>query len=302
MRMKYIVQNIWLLLIVATLSLVSCQKDTSLEASPYPLLPEIPNTQLDKSLNEIFAPYNCRVTYRYVENLLPRDWYFITPVEESKVLPISKFLHEYWLQCLEDGSSVEFVQKTCPSQIVLVGSPALQLDGRTEIMGQAEGGTLLRFTRCNDYDMTDIKWIEKQLTTAFHEYAHILHQTFRLPDEYRQITPQSYTKNGWMAVSDAEALMMGMVSPYATSSVQEDFAELFAFVIIQPDEMIQLYLGEKKQEDWLNLTPEDLLALNKGSEIIRQKYVVLSNMLKEHNLDITKVRQSLQQKLNNLQQ
>lgn len=285
-------------LIGITLTTLSCYKEEDLTPSDEKLFPTRSYTVMDDSIIKMFGPYNCIVTYRYVENLLPNDWYRITPVADKYVLPMATFLREMWIKPLENGSSYEFVARTFPKQLVFVGSPALQRDGKTEVLGQAEGGTLIRFTRVNNFDLSDKNWKQIQLNTAFHEYAHILHQTFQMPAEFREVTPNSYTLNGWMTLNSTDALLRGMVTPYATSSVQEDFAELFAFYITQDESTISVWFDYKDPEIWKDMADAALIEeLNRGSAILRKKLTIMKNMLKSSGMDIDSIRKDFQERI-----
>lgn len=290
--MKKILKYLWLFIIVAGLN--ACNDEDPLTPSGEELFPPKELTELDKQLAEMYSDYNTIVEYRYIKNFLPKDWYYITPVSIDLVLPMAKFLKEMWIGPLEAGSSKEFVQAHFPRMIILVGSPAYQKDG-TIVLGQAEGGTLIRFTEVNSYSETRRAWKQGQLETAFHEYAHLLHQTFSLPDAFRQVTPNSYTKNGWRAVRDKEALKKGMVSPYATSAPAEDFAEIFSFYLSATDEELDYYFNQQSVE-----YVEDV-DLNKGRALLLTKLGILMKFMDEIGLDIDKVREDLQTKLDNLE-
>lgn len=290
--MKKILKYLWLFIIVAGLN--ACNDEDPLTPSGEELFPPKELTELDKQLAEMYSDYNTIVEYRYIKNFLPKDWYYITPVSIDLVLPMAKFLKEMWIGPLEAGSSKEFVQAHFPRMIILVGSPAYQKDG-TIVLGQAEGGTLIRFTEVNSYSEIRRAWKQGQLETAFHEYAHLLHQTFSLPDAFRQVTPNSYTKNGWMAVQEKEALKKGMVSPYATSAPAEDFAEIFSFYLSATDEELDYYFNQQPVE-----YVEDV-DLNKGRALLLTKLGILMKFMDEIGLDIDKVREDLQTKLDNLE-
>lgn len=299
-----------LILFSLTVSLYSCSEEETLQPSDQALFPDYNNTELDNALRKMFGSYNTVVEYRYIENLLPTDWYSITPVEERFVLPAMTFMKQMWIDVLVEASSEEFVQSYFPRMLVLVGSPALRLDG-TEILGEAEGGTLVRFTRINDFDPTSLSWAEKQLNTAFHEYAHIMHQTFNMPDDFRNVTPNSYTLNGWMALDMSEALCRGMVSPYGTSSVNEDFAELFATYILLSDDLWNyMYqdqpipnpkpgIDEDEMQEAVQMM-ELVRRMNAGRALVRTKFEILNKFLDNNGLDIVKARIALQNKLQKL--
>lgn len=289
--MEKILKYLWLFVIATCLN--ACNDEEALTPSGEELFPPKEQTELDKQLAKMYSDYNTVIEYRYIKNLLPKDWYYITPVSIDYVLPMAQFLKDMWIAPLEAGSSKEFVQAHFPKMIVLVGSPAYQKDGSV-VLGQAEGGTLIRFTEVNYYSETSRNWKQGQLETAFHEYAHLLHQTFNLPDAFRQVTPDSYTKNGWMAVTSSEALKRGMVSPYATSAFAEDFAEIFSFYLSATDEELDYYFNQQPVNSAQDVD------LNKGRALLMTKLNILVKFLDGIGMDIDKIREDLQNKLDNL--
>lgn len=288
--MKRLLKYVWLFAVVVGIS--SCNDDELLTPSGEDLFPPQEQTELDKKLVEMYADYNTIIEYRYIKNLLPKDWYYIEPVSIDLVQPMAEFLKDMWIGPLEAGSSKEFVQAHFPRMIVLVGSPARQKDGSV-VLGVAEGGTLIRFTEVNYFDATNRDWKQAQLETAFHEYAHLLHQTFNLPDAFRQVTPESYTKNGWKAVTEAEALKRGMVSPYGTSAFAEDFAEIFSFYLSATDEDLDFYFNQQPVQSAQDVD------FNKGRAYLATKLNILLKFTDGIGLDMDKVREDLQTKLSN---
>ncbi len=293
------IHNIILTAIFVGLSFSSCsEKEDTLKPSKETIFPDLEKTIYDTQLENMFSQYNTRVEYRYIKNLLPNDWYNITPIKESLIIPMSEFLIDYFVTPLEISSNKELVIKTFPKKIVYVGSPAYKKDG-SRVLGQAEGGTLIRFTECNDFNLNDKTWIRTTLRTAYHEYCHILHQKFILPDEYRNITPDSYTRSGWRAVSQNDAIRLGMVSPYATNNVSEDFVELYSFFITATQEDVNYVFNDEAITGITN--PSVILAIskrNEGREFIRKKFLILKKFLTDIDIDINKTREELQNKIN----
>lgn len=286
-----------LLLVISVLSFISCsQEEKTLKPSKELLFPKLEKSNYDVELEKIFAPFNTRVEYRYIKNLLPNDWYYITPIKEELIIPMSNFLNDYWIKPLENSSSRKFLVKTFPKKIVYVGSPAYQLDG-TKVLGQAEGGTLIRFTECNYYNLNNNAWIRQLLHTAYHEYAHILHQTFKLPDEYRTITPNSYTRNGWRTVRLNNAISRGMVSGYGTSSAPEDFAELYSIYIISSQKQLNYLLNDEAISGTNPAIIKEISKRNEGRAHIRTKLQIMKKFLSKIGVDLDKTRQELQSKL-----
>lgn len=278
-------------LLILMAGFTACEKEKALVPSEEALFPPREKMEIDKELAKIYAPYNTIVEYRYIKNFLPNDWYYITPVKGNLALPMGEFLKKMWIEPLEAGSSQRFVQSNFPKMIILVGSPALQKDG-TEVLGQAEGGTLIRFTRVNNFDLQNRRWKQLQLETAFHEYAHLLHQSYNLPEAFRKVTPDNYTKNGWRPLKQQQAIMRGMVSPYGTSAFAEDFAELFAFCITKTDAELAYLFNDQE------VTSMEIAEMNKGRGFLRTKQNILVKFLEGIGMDIVKIREDLQAKLN----
>lgn len=276
----------------------SCDKsEESLAPSEESIFPDIEQSSIDIELQKMFAPYNTRVEYRYIKNLLPNDWYNIAPIEEELVLPTSRFLLDYWVKPLESSSNKALVKKTFPKKIVYTGSPAFNLDG-SRISGQAEGGTLIRFTECNSFDVKNKNWVKFQLSTAFHEYCHILHQTFKLPDEYRKVTPNNYTRNGWKTINLDRAITLGMVTPYATKSVEEDFVELYALYVTGSQRDVNIRFVDQAIPANNPDSARQIIEYNKGRSHIRKKFAILKSFLSGRGIDIEKTRVEVQNKIN----
>ena len=288
--------NLALAVVTLALSFSSCDTEESIERpSEEKVFPIVEETKYDAQLENMFARYNMRIEYRYIKNLLPNNWHHITPIKEDLIVPVSRFLIDYWVSPLELSSSKDFVVKTLPNKIVLVGSPAYKLDG-TRALGQAEGGTLVRLTNCNDYDLNDHAWIRAALRTAYHEYSHILHQTFVLPDGYRKLTPEAYSDAGWSRKTRSDAIKLGIVSTYGTKNVSEDFAELFSFFITAKQNEVDYVFNDEPIP--VELTEiKDVMERNEGRKIIRKKFVVLNMFLEKIGLDIENTREELQKNI-----
>ena len=278
----------YIFLLLTCMLLVACNsEDDNPEPSGEDLFPSMESSDIDKELKVMFTDYNTRVEYRYIKNYLPSDWYYITPIKEELVLPMSQLVLDMWIQPLVNGSSKEFVGKTFPKMLIYIGSPAYKLNG-SRVLGQAEGGTIIRFTETNDFDKSNAPWVNRLMHTAFHEYGHIIHQRFGFPNEYLAVTPNSYVKNGWLTVDDKEALRKGMVSPYGTSSPQEDFVELFATYVIASDKELANYFVDVK-------SPNTEQALdNNGRAILRQKLSIQKKYMLNAGIDMDVVRTTYQ--------
>ena len=277
---------------------LSCTKEENLTNSVDSIFPEQDNSEIDDSLRKMYSPYNSIVQYKYIKNYYPNDWYSIIPIKEELVLEVANFLMDNFIKQLEKGSSLEFVKKTSPRRIIFVGSPAYKLDG-TVVLGQAEGGTIITFTETNNFKNSAIR--TRMLHTAYHEYGHIVHQLFSLPDIYRTITPENYTLSGWQALSGLDAaIKRGMVSRYATKSINEDFVELFASYITFSQKDLDYLLIDEVIDPSSQSSAEvvNRIEKNEGREFIRIKLGILKKYLTKINFDIDTVRDEVQKKLN----
>jgi substrate import-associated zinc metallohydrolase lipoprotein len=120
-----------------------------------------------------------------------------------------------------------------------------------------------------------------------------VHQKYKLPTAFETIAPSGYTSAGsWFNLTDEEALIRGFVSPYSTSSPNEDFAETVAFYLYNTDFITSI------------LTDEPACATaacenrNAGRELIRQKVSAISeHYLKVTGVDLEELREVIQAKL-----
>ncbi len=128
--------------------------------------------------------------------------------------------------------------------------------------------------------------------TIYHEFAHIIHQRYNLPPNFQNITPTGYTSLGsWFNLTDEEALRRGFVSPYGTSTFNEDYAEIVAFILFEPD-----FFGKYIDPEDCNGEP-GCVARNEGRARLRQKYnLITSHYLQNTGVDLLKVRDLIQAK------
>ncbi|MGI9543919.1 MAG: putative zinc-binding metallopeptidase, partial [Cyclobacteriaceae bacterium] len=107
------------------------------------------------------------------------------------------------------------------------------------------------------------------------------------------ISPQGYTSAGsWFNLTDDEALGRGFVSPYATSSPNEDFAETVAFFLFETN-FDEIFLNLEP-----NCTTPECTARNEGRDRIRQKLTSISeHYQKVTGIDLEELRAAVQSKL-----
>lgn len=250
--------------------------------------------ELDIYIRQMFTDeFGVAVRYKYVDRYMDPTKR-VTPPKRSVIKPMTDFLFEFWVEpwiSVENGD--RFFRKHVPAEVVFVGSSIYNDDG-TITLGTADAGARITLTEVNDISITNKAWVLRQLGTIYHEFAHILHQRYALPPNWEQISPDGYTSSGsWYNLSDEEALQRGFVSPYGTSSFNEDFAEVAAFILFD-ENFRQRYL-----QDETNCTTNDCVSRNQGRARLRTKYnAVLAHYKQYTGVDLLKVREIIQEKLN----
>ncbi|MEM9337842.1 MAG: substrate import-associated zinc metallohydrolase lipoprotein [Bacteroidota bacterium] len=193
-------------------------------------------TDLDQYIETNFTQrYGMAVRYRFVDNYVSPGERVSPPSLES-VRPMLDFVQEFWIDpYMEVPNGQAFFERFVPAEIIFLGGLIYNPDG-TVTLGLAEAGARIVFTNVNAIDPDDESWRTLQLQTVYHEFAHTVHQQFKLPNAFETIAELGYTGPGsWFVLSDEDALERGFVSPYATSSPNEDFAETVAFFLFDTD-------------------------------------------------------------------
>ena len=254
------------------------------------------DTELDLYIEENFTQeYNMAIRYRFIDRYVGAQER-ATPPRLEVVRPMLDFIEEFWIDPymeVENGES--YFRRFVPAEIVFLGGPIFNDDG-TIVLGTADAGAQITFTNVNAIDPNDAEWRDIQLQTVFHEFAHVVHQNFRLPNAFETISPAGYTSPGsWFSLSDDEALLRGFVSPYATSSPNEDYAETVAFFLFDTafEESFMMDEDEENCED------DDCANRNEGRERIRQKLSsIKDHYVKETGVSLDDLRAAVQARLN----
>jgi len=223
-------------------------------------------TDLDIYIEESFTKeFGMAIRYRFVDRFVD-PFQRVAPPALEAVRPMLDFIEDFWIgPYLEVENGEEFFRSHVPAEIVFLGGLIFNEDG-TVTLGTADAGAQITFTNVNAVDINDSDWVALQLQTVYHEFAHIVHQRYKLPRAFETISPEGYTSPGsWFNLTDEEALTRGFVSPYATSSPNEDYAETVAFYLFDKD-FIEFYMLDEP-----NCADPDCAARNEGREQIRQK-------------------------------
>ena len=251
-------------------------------------------TDLDKFIETNFREkYGMAIRYRFVDRYISPTQR-VAPPRLKVVQPMLDFIQKFWVDpFLEVQNGEAYFRAYVPSEVVLLGGFIYNDDG-TVVLGTADAGAQITFTYVNAIDPADKEWGALQLQTVYHEFAHIVHQRNKLPADFEKISPAGYTSPGfWVSLSDEDALIRGFVSPYGTSSPNEDFAETVAFFLYNPN-----FESEFMTDEPNCLTPE-CEARNAGRELVREKLTAIrEHYVKVVGVDLQAVRNAIQAKLN----
>ncbi len=274
------------------LLLFSCYSDDTLDV-PVTNPDDVLQTELDNYIEENFTKeYGMAIRYRFNDRFV-EPFQRVTPPSLEVIRPMLDFIEEFWIEpYLEVENGEEFFRQQVPAEVVLLGGLIYNEDG-TVILGLAEAGASVTLTNVNAIDLNDRDWIDLQLQTIFHEFAHIVHQQFKLPPAFETISPTGYTSPGsWFNLTDEDALQRGFVSPYATSSPNEDFAETAAFYLFDTE------FEENFVTDEPDCNDPDCAARNEGRELVRQKLSAIEEQyLKFTGVVLEDLRAAVQRRL-----
>ncbi|HEY0654943.1 MAG TPA: substrate import-associated zinc metallohydrolase lipoprotein [Chryseosolibacter sp.] len=279
------------LIAVASLAVPACYPEEELN------IPQKTVTDSEDDLDEYIQDrfideYGVAVRYKFVDRYVDQNKR-VTPPKLEVVRPMLDFLTDFWVEPFSEVANGEaFFRNHVPAEVIFIGSTIYNADG-TVTLGTADAGARITLTEVNFIDVTDRDWIFRQLGTIYHEFAHIMHQRYNLPASWQQISPQGYTSLGsWYNLTDEEALQRGFVSPYGTSTFNEDFAEVVAFFLYDPD------FYAKYITDETGCTTPDCVARNEGRSKLRQKLTaVIAHYKQNVGVDLEQVRARVQARL-----
>ena len=249
--------------------------------------------ELDLYIQQHFTDeYGVAVRYKYVDRYVS-PFERVAPPRTEVVRPMLDFIDYYWIApYLEVKNGEQFFREHVPAEIIFLGGFIYNNNG-TVTLGTADAGVRITFTNVNAVDPDDIDWRTLQLNTVYHEFAHIVHQRYKLPSAFETISASGYTSAGsWFTLTDEEAWARGFVSPYSTSSPNEDFAEIVAFYLFDSD-----FENKFIVQNADCITPE-CLELNAGKTKIQQKLsAIAEHYLKVTGVDLHELRAAVQARL-----
>ena len=285
-------KNFWMFLHIGILTMVTaCYPDEDVVA-PVKEQP-LSDDPIDQYIQENFVDkYGVAIRYQYVDRYVDQNKR-VTPPKLEVVQPMLDFLTEFWVEPFSEvANGTRFFKSHVPAEVVFIGSTMYNADG-TVTLGTADAGARITLTEVNFVDVNNEAWVFRQLGTIYHEFAHIMHQRYNLPPNFQEISPQGYTSLGsWYNLTDEEALQRGFVSPYGTSTFNEDFAEVVAFLLFRPD------FYERFIDDEPACVTLDCVARNEGRAKLRRKYnAILEHYEQNTGVDLLEVRAIIQAKL-----
>ncbi|MDR2282095.1 MAG: putative zinc-binding metallopeptidase [Sphingobacterium sp.] len=281
--MKNILRKLSTALIVL-LSLSSCKKEETLDASALRLGGDKwEKNEVDNWVyNNLTKPYNIEVKYKWDRTELTMNKTLVPPKEEL-VIPVMEAMKKVWIDPYEFIKGPHFIKEMGQKQFVMVGSVEYNSNG-TVVLGQAEGGRKITLFEINNYDKANKPLIRRMLKTMHHEFAHILHQKKMFTPLYGQVTPGGYDAT-WFNYTDEEVLKMGFISSYARNTIEDDFVEMIAIMLVS---------GKTDFNAMINRAGTGKAALQQKEQYVRQY------MLETWGIDMDELQAKTQEAINAL--
>lgn len=295
--------------------LMSCSDDKSTNYVPESKEPSV--DEINVYFQENFQDkYGSAVRWQWIDKYVDIN-YIVAPAMRKVLIPTGEMIRRFWIEpfILESKKSGEFIRKHFPPEIVCVGSELRNADG-TRTLGYADAGVRITLTELNYFDLSNKEWVIQQLHTMHHEFSHIIHQTYKMPNGFNKITENNYTGQAWKdiyanaqneligkgiespkeaevdSVAQNMAIQRGMLTPYGTSSEFEDFAEVVSlYLLTDPVVFNQTYILSDPKRTFLD---EGKANIDKKLALVKEYY--MSNF----SIDLTHLREIILQRLNEI--
>ena len=285
-----------LALVALSLSgLVGCDADIdkvqpSRQVIPTVNVSELP--RLDHYIQLAFAKkYNVDIAYRYDDKVTDRR-YLLAPIKENKALEDLNLIDYMFFQVYAASTPEGYLQTHTIKYLNLFGSSGYAIDRR--MAGAAPQGMIwiYNINELNTQYTKDVR--ENYISTLFHESAHTLHEERAYPPEFDKLSSLEYQKQDAFSYwwrTGKNAGYAGFVSDYASTDADEDFAELFAYYVLDSDSE---WAERLKAAEGKNRTD----AKYTGREIIEKKVAIMKAYLhSEYSADLDKIRAEAQKRL-----
>jgi substrate import-associated zinc metallohydrolase lipoprotein len=270
-----------LIAIVALGTLAACSEDEQFEPSIFDTASPA-RTELDTWIYTNYTlPHNIKIDYKweYIESDLSRN---LTPPKEDQVEGIVKMLKKVWIEPYIEIAGLDFFNSLTPKQISLIGSEAWNSTG-SRTVGTAEGGRKIVLYEVDHFNTANKDRLVRYMKTIHHEFSHICNQVKNYDPEFEQIAIDGYRGADWINESDQVSYNKGFITPYATASPNEDFAEMVGIMLTHT------------YAEWNNILNTKPTAESGGREILRQKEEMVVNYYKSvWGFDIFKLQEELE--------
>ena len=275
-----------LTILAAALCLSACRKEDLNDESIFQDRDDLTEA-FDVSLFQNYVePYNIQFNHRYVDRESDNQ-YNLIPAERSKAIAMAKLIKHLWIGAYDELVGEEFMKTYCPRMIQLIGSKAYNSQGSV-VVGTAEGGMKITLYNVNAINITSpsISFLNEWFFgTMHHEFAHILHQTKNYSADFNLIS-KDYQGPSWVNLEEDQAHQMGFVTSYASSSTDEDFVEIIAKYVTNPQGWWESLLASSGEEGKAKM--------EKKMEIVR------SWLLQSWNIDLDGLRDVVQRRSSEL--
>jgi len=248
--------------------------------------------RLDRYIQQAFAKkYNVDIAYRYDDKVTDRR-YLLAPVKEEKALEYLNLIDYMSFQVYEASTPEGYLQTHTIKYLNLFGSSGYAIDRR--MAGAAPQGMIWIYN-INELNTQYTGTVRSDyISVLFHESAHTPHEERAYPPEFDKLSALEYQKQDafsyWWRTGQ-NASYAGFVSDYASTDADEDFAELFAYYILDSDSewADRLKGAEGKNRSDAKYT---------GREIIEKKVAIMKEYLRsEYSADLDKIRAEAQKRL-----
>lgn len=176
---------------------------------------------------EFLEPYNVKFVYKFEDKGSDMNKN-LTPAAYDKSLDLAVLTKYLWYDVYKELAGEKFLKVNSPRIISITGSKNYNASQGTEVLGDASSGVKINLYNVNNLDVSDIDMMNEYFfKTMHHEFAHILDQTVVHPTSFNVLTT-GYDAAGWSDAADSLKAGAGYVTPYASSSTSEDWAESMA--------------------------------------------------------------------------
>ncbi len=254
-----------------------------------------PKDSMDDYISQNFTiPYNIQVKYKWD----PYEVSFtktLIPVDEKKVIPVMDVVKKVWIDPYEKVTgNTGFIKKFAPKQFVLVGSAEYNTDGTIKL-GQAEGGRKILLLKLNDFDKKKRPEVIEMMHTIQHEFGHILHQNILYPEAFKSLNPEGYTGT-WYNLSNEDANKQGFVTNYAKSTIQDDFVETIAYLLIEGQDAFDAIITDLESD----ITDTKLASMKAAGNLRQKQAIIISYYKSAYGIDFNALQAEVQNVINNL--